>query len=104
MKRDRLVWIGDFFHTPRTVGATSSQIDLIEGTISQVFGTQLTSGRYTGYVSIDSQLGSRPEYKVAFTDQSCGGLNDFQDEFLRTVGDYYHLTGNTQFLSQYWNQ
>ena len=58
----------------------------------------------TGYVSIDLQLGSWPEYKVAFTDQSYGGLNDFQDEFLRTVGDYYHLTGNTQFLSQYWNQ
>ncbi|KIM94624.1 hypothetical protein OIDMADRAFT_34637 [Oidiodendron maius Zn] len=75
-KRDRVVRIGDFFHTPRTVGATTNRINLIEGTISQVFGTQCL----------------------------LRGLNDYEDEFLRAVGDYYYLTENTQFLSQYWKQ
>jgi glycogen debranching enzyme len=49
-------------------------------------------------------LGSRPVYKNAFAAQSYQGLNDYQDLFLRAIGDYYQLTGNAAFLRQYWDQ
>lgn len=103
-KRDRLVCIADYFHTPRTVGASTYRLDLIEGTIVNVLSTQLTSGRYAGYVSIDAQLGTWEQYITAFRNQSYGGLNDYQDEFLVATGDYFHLTGNATFLHPFRGQ
>ena len=43
-KRDRLVWLGDFYHTSRIIGASTSRFDLSKGTLQFVLDTEIASG------------------------------------------------------------
>ncbi|GAC77015.1 hypothetical protein PANT_24d00005 [Moesziomyces antarcticus T-34] len=43
-KRDRLVWLGDFYHTVHTVASSSSRRDQIEGTLDYIFKYQIADG------------------------------------------------------------
>ncbi|KAH6671125.1 glycoside hydrolase family 78 protein [Halenospora varia] len=43
-KRDRLAWLGDFYHTVRVIGASTTRYDFIRGTLSFFLGWQTPSG------------------------------------------------------------
>ncbi|KAK5112254.1 hypothetical protein LTR62_004415 [Meristemomyces frigidus] len=100
-KRDRLVWIGEFYHTTRIILASTRRIDYILGTIAFEFERQLSDGPFAGFVPIDPQLGSRPENKDAFMNQY-GGLIDYQDLFLCAIGNSFRSTSDIANLSPYW--
>lgn len=51
-KRDRLVWIGDFYHTQRIISATTDRKDYILGTIAYAFSFQKEPGPNRGFVPI----------------------------------------------------
>ena len=100
-KRDRLVWIGDFYHTVRVVAQTTARWDYIIGTIEYVLSYQVATGPYAGFVPISTSLGSSPEYSDA--NPSWGGLVDYQDLFLAGIGEYYRYTGDFESLREHWS-
>ncbi|EMD67718.1 glycoside hydrolase family 78 protein [Bipolaris sorokiniana ND90Pr] len=99
-KRDRLVWIGDFYHTVRVLAQSSARWDYIIGSIDYAFGYQAKSGPFAGFVPISARLGTRPEYSDA--DPAGPGLVDYQDLFLASIGQYYRYTGDAKGLEPYW--
>ncbi|KAL5377223.1 hypothetical protein DPSP01_009889 [Paraphaeosphaeria sporulosa] len=101
-KRDRLVWIGDFYHTVRVVAQTTARWDHILGSIDLVLGFQVPSGIYAGFVPISPGMGTRPEYTEAY--QGWQGLVDYQDLFLAGIGEYYRYTGDTAGLKKHWGK
>lgn len=99
-KRDRLVWIGDFYHTVNVVAASTALWDHLIGTIDFVLQRQKAEAPYKDLVPISPFMGSPPEYKEATG--SYGGLLDYQDLFLAGVADYYRYTGKSEQLKPYW--
>ncbi|KAM0275966.1 hypothetical protein ACHAQH_007229 [Verticillium albo-atrum] len=51
--RDRLIWLGDYYHTVRIIGVSTGRFDLEKGTFESLFPTQFE----TGQVSMASPLG-----------------------------------------------
>lgn len=101
-KRDRLVWIGDFYHTVRIVGASSHRWDYITGTFDYDLSWQKQLPPVAGFVPISAPMGSRPEYaeQIGVYD----GLLDYQDLFLSGVGYYFRLTGDVAWVRSQWTE
>jgi hypothetical protein len=102
-KRDRLVWIGDFYHTVRVVAQSTARFDQLLGTIKYVFSyrNEDNSSPFAGFVPISPNLGSRPRYYKK--NQSWGGLVDYQDLFLAGIGEYFRYTGDVEGLRELWS-
>lgn len=101
-KRDRLVWIGDFYHTVRVLAQSTARWDYILGTIDLVFGYQATSGTYAGFVPISPALGTRPEYSAAYPGYNV--LIDYQDLFLAGIAEYFRYSGDVDGLKPHWTK
>jgi hypothetical protein len=99
-KRDRLLWIGDFYHTVRVVAQSTARWDYILGSIDMVLSYQVDQGPFKGFVPISASLGSRPQNKDA--DPSWEGLVDYQDLFLLGIAEYFRYTGDVQGLEPHW--
>ncbi|KAF4620215.1 hypothetical protein G7Y89_g14606 [Cudoniella acicularis] len=99
-KRDRLVWIGDFVHTARILGASMNRTDFISGVMDFVFARQITS---VGYVPMDAQMGTSIQYKEVYYPANFI-IMDYQIFFLVTIGDYYQMTGDLALVDKYWQQ
>lgn len=96
-KRDRLVWLGDFFHTSRSLPASTSRWDYVKGTLQYLIDWQVPNGE----VSIDPPLG----YSPAYTEQISGGsygLPDYQILGLNALTNYYGVTGDLDFPRDNW--
>ncbi|KAF1957947.1 Six-hairpin glycosidase [Byssothecium circinans] len=102
-KRDRLVWIGDFYHTVRIIAQSTARWGYLLGTIDYAFSFQLDNGTYAGFVPISANMGTRSEDKEAYS-SVFAGLNDYQDLFLAGIADYFHYTNDVQGLYPYWAQ
>ena len=102
-KRDRLVWIGDFVHTARTLGSSTHRMDYITGVIGHEFAWQQTTGLGIGFVPTDAQMGASSQNKDAYYPAEYG-ITDYQIFYLVTVGDYYQMTGDLTTASKYWQQ
>lgn len=96
-KRDRLVWIGDFAHTARTLGTTTNRLDFIQGTVEFAFARQGPDG----FVPISGAMGSRP---VPGPVGQGNGLTDYQMFFLNAAYDYYWYSGDLVWIRKYWPQ
>ncbi|CAI6244859.1 unnamed protein product [Periconia digitata] len=100
-KRDRLLWIGDFYHTVRVLAQSSARWDYITGSLDYIFDYQVASGPYAGFVPISPGMGTRPEYSAA--DPGWEGLVDYQDLLLAGIGKYFEYTGDVEGLKRYWS-
>ncbi|KAI0579968.1 Bac-rhamnosid multi-domain protein [Pyrenophora tritici-repentis] len=100
-KRDRLVWIGDFYHTVRVLAQTTARWDYIIGSIEYALSYQVDTGPFAGFVPISTSLGTRPEYTDA--NPTWTGLVDYQDLFLAGIGEYFRYTGDTKGLRKHWD-
>ncbi|KAL4108510.1 hypothetical protein PRIC1_000225 [Phytophthora ramorum] len=47
-KRDRYIWLGDFYHTTRIMGVANSKPEQITGTWEYLFDYQASNGQYPG--------------------------------------------------------
>lgn len=99
-KRDRLVWTGDFYHTVRVLAQTTARWEFLLGSIELLFGYQVTSGPYAGFVPISPALGTRPENAAAYPDYT--GLVDYQDLFMAGIAEYFRYSGDVDGLRKYW--
>ena len=101
-KRDRLVWIGDFYHTVRVIALSTLRWDYVLGTIQHVFSWQKSDAPFQHLVPISSPMGSQPQYLVSQDVSS--GLLDYQYLFLSAVGNYFQYSGEVSGLQPLWGQ
>ena len=101
-KRDRLVWMGDFYHTSRIIGASTDLFDWSRGTLSFLLDTQSANGE----LDISPSMGYDPltTVDVFATDGTYPILEDYQ--ILGFLG-FYHLvkqTNDLEYAAQTWPQ
>ncbi|RDW67558.1 hypothetical protein BP6252_08954 [Coleophoma cylindrospora] len=102
-KRDRVVWLGDFVHTARTVLASTNRTDHIFGVVDFEFAFQIDSGTGAGYTPTSAPMGSSPSYKTLRYPVNYA-IDDYQIFFMVSLGDLYRTTGNLDLFKEYWNQ
>lgn len=100
-KRDRLVWLGDFYHTAGIIGVSTSRSDYSTGTLQDIVDWQLPSGQLPlevpiSYTSTDSTL-----FATQGPDGPVFGLADYHilgilalDMYLRRSNDFAFATKN----------
>lgn len=100
-KRDRLVWIGDFYHTSRILTASTARSDYVLGTIGFEFQRQRQEAPAKYHLPISPRLGSTPESDLESL-ALYTGLLDYQFLFLAGVADYYFSTADLVGLKPFW--
>ncbi|KAK2602177.1 hypothetical protein N8I77_008730 [Diaporthe amygdali] len=99
-KRDRLVWLGDFYHTARILAASTSRVDHSRGTLQFLLDSQLANGQ----LNISPNLG----YDVKATAEAMAapagsfGLPDYQILGLISFGDHVRLHGDVEWARETW--
>ncbi|KAK2596536.1 hypothetical protein N8I77_013422 [Diaporthe amygdali] len=94
-KRDRMVWLGDFYHTARIIATSTSRNDLSSGTLEFLLDTQSSDGE----LSIDPPMG----YDPAKTYNTTGDLVDYQFLGLASLHSYVRYTRDLAFVSRTWS-
>lgn len=108
-KRDRLLWLGDFYHTLRIIGASTSRFDIAKGAMNFLLDWQIPSG----LLPYDAPIGYNSS--VASTAFSVGGggqlagyeiagiiLPDYQILGLLSFTNYVSLSRELNFAAQTW--
>ncbi len=108
-KRDRLVWLGDFFHTSRIIAASTSRFDLAKGTLQYLLDWQTP----TGLLPYDPPIGYDP--LAASTAFAFGGggllqgvevygiiLADYQILGLLAFTGYVRRSNDLAFATETW--
>lgn len=93
-KRDRTVWLGDFYHTARIIATSISRNDLSKGTLQFLLDTQIDDGELT----LNPPLGYNPWE----TYNSTGDLVDYQFLGLASFHSYVQHTNDLAFASDTW--
>lgn len=101
-KRDRLVWLGDFFHTSRIIGVTTYREDHVTGTFSQLLAYQLTSGQ----LPIAPSLGYSPTIEASSFAVSGIAylLPDYHILALISFVSYMENFNDVDFAQNHWDQ
>lgn len=97
-KRDRLVWLGDFYHTARIIGASTSRHDLAKGTLDFLLKTQIADGE----VNIAPPMGYDPTITAPAAPDGFYGLSDYQMLGLDSLYSYIRQTNDLDFLKATW--
>ncbi|RMY21145.1 hypothetical protein D0867_03509 [Hortaea werneckii] len=100
-KRDRLIWIGDFYHTARIIAASTPRYDYILGSIEHVFQWQKENAPFKDFVPISLPMGADLRYLDGYADQYAG-LIDYQDLFMASVGNYFMSSADIAGLRPVW--
>ncbi|KAG6355071.1 hypothetical protein INS49_004152 [Diaporthe citri] len=93
-KRDRMVWLGDFYHTARIIATSTSRNDLSRGTLQLLVDTQNDDGE----LSINPPLG----YNPAKTFSAPGDLVDYQFLGLASLHSYVQHSNDLAFVADTW--
>ncbi|GAB1739427.1 hypothetical protein NU219Hw_g4386t1 [Hortaea werneckii] len=100
-KRDRLIWIGDFYHTARIIAASSLRYDYVLGSIEHVFQWQKPNAPFKDFVPISLPMGADLRYLDSYADLYAG-LIDYQDLFMASVGNYFRSSADIAGLRPTW--
>ncbi|KAI3399150.1 hypothetical protein diail_7729 [Diaporthe ilicicola] len=93
-KRDRTVWLGDFYHTARIIATSTSRNDLAGGTLGFLLDTQYGDGE----LCITPPMG----YDPAHTYNTSGDLVDYQFLGLASLHSYVRYTNDLGFVARTW--
>ncbi|PVH75166.1 glycoside hydrolase family 78 protein [Cadophora sp. DSE1049] len=107
-KRDRLVWLGDFYHTVRIVAASTGRYDILRGTLQYFLDWQ----RPNGLFPISPPMGYDPTTASdAFATGGTDGvesyetsLPDYQILGLLAFTDYVSLSNDLDWTRQSWTK
>lgn len=98
-KRDRLVWMGDFYHTSRIIPVSTSRTDLSVGTLQFLLDTQLPDGE----LSISPGMGYDPfQAYHSFYPSGVAGLQDYQILGLLAFANHVSATNDVAWASETW--
>lgn len=93
-KRDRTIWLGDFYHTARIIATSTSRNDLSKGTLQFLLDTQIDDGELT----LNPPLG----YDPSETYNTTGDLVDYQFLGLASFHSYVQHTNDLAFVADTW--
>jgi hypothetical protein len=93
-KRDRTVWLGDFYHTARIIATSTSRNDLSRGTLQFLVDTQNDDGELT----LNPPLG----YDPSGTYNTTGDLVDYQFLGLASLHSYVQYSNDLPFVADTW--
>ncbi|POS73720.1 RhaA is able to hydrolyze alpha-1 [Diaporthe helianthi] len=93
-KRDRTVWLGDFYHTARIIAASTSRHDLSRGTLQLLLDTQNDDGE----LALNPPLG----YDPSNTYNTTGDLIDYQFLGLASLHSYVQHSNDLSFVAATW--
>jgi hypothetical protein len=98
-KRDREIWLGDFFHTSRIIGVSTGRDDLTSGTLQFILNRQLANGP----LPINPIMGLPVEY-ISLAAGPGVALFDYQ--ILGLLGFYSYIldTGDLEFAERNWQK
>ncbi|KUJ10549.1 glycoside hydrolase family 78 protein [Mollisia scopiformis] len=99
-KRDRLVWVGDFYHTSQIIGASTSRDDLIQGTLQYFLDWQTS----VGLVPIDSPMGYDHSIAESAFTLGGGGASPFQILGLIAFTNYVIQSNDLAWTVKTWPQ
>ncbi|KAF4809892.1 hypothetical protein CGCSCA5_v011084 [Colletotrichum siamense] len=100
-KRDRLVWLGDFYHTARISAISTSRTDQSRGTLQVLLDTQIANGQ----MSISPNLGyDLKSIANALAPSGSYGLQDYQLLGLMAFNDHVRLTNDLDWARSTWPQ
>ncbi|KAB8222926.1 Six-hairpin glycosidase-like protein [Aspergillus novoparasiticus] len=98
-KRDRLVWLGDFVHTARILGVSTSRIDHARGTLQYVLDSQIDDGELAISPNIGYDMKASPN---AFAPTGSYYLNDYQLLGLISFHDFIQWSGELSWANATW--
>ncbi|KAJ1715210.1 Six-hairpin glycosidase-like protein [Aspergillus flavus] len=98
-KRDRLVWLGDFVHTARILGVSTSRIDHARGTLQYLLDSQIDDGELAISPNIGYDMKASPN---AFAPTGSYYLNDYQLLGLISFHDFVQWSGELSWANATW--
>ncbi|KAE8153050.1 Six-hairpin glycosidase-like protein [Aspergillus avenaceus] len=98
-KRDRLVWLGDFIHTARIMGVSTSRADQARGTLQYLLDSQIANGELSISPAIGYDMKVAPE---SFSISGAYPLADYQLLGLISFHDYVRWSGDTAWAQETW--
>ncbi|WYZ33993.1 hypothetical protein EsH8_I_000269 [Colletotrichum jinshuiense] len=100
-KRDRLVWLGDFYHTARIISASTSRTDQSRGTLQLLIDSQIENGQ----MNISPNLGyDLKSVATALAPDGSFGLQDYQLLGLMAFNDHVRLNNDIEWARSTWAQ
>ncbi|KAH8900645.1 Six-hairpin glycosidase, partial [Thozetella sp. PMI_491] len=99
-KRDRLVWLGDYYHTARIIAVSTGRSDLAQGTFKMFLAGQLQNGEF----NISPPMGYDPVKSEPFATDDSFGLSDYQLLGLSALSTYMRETNDIEFVRNTWPQ
>lgn len=98
-KRDRLVWLGDFYHTAQILAVSTSRVDHSRGTLQFLLDSQIANGQ----LNISPNLGYDVKAAAA-TSAPAGsfGLPDYQILGLISFSDHVRLHNDVVWARDTW--
>jgi hypothetical protein len=108
-KRDRLIWLGDLFHTVRIVAASTSRFDIVKDTLQTILGWQTPDGLlpYDAAMGYDPTISSNAFARGGasyYLGQEIYGiiLPDYQILGILSFTDYIRKSNDLEFASATW--
>jgi hypothetical protein len=98
-KRDRLVWLGDFYHTSRIIGVSTSRYDLAESTLRFLLASQLPDGE----LNITPAMSYDPAIVTPYAPAGFFPLSDYQLLGIGALHRYVRQTNDLDFLQDTWS-
>ncbi|KAF5571786.1 alpha-L-rhamnosidase A [Fusarium phyllophilum] len=99
-KRDRLVWLGNFYHTSRVIGASTGGFNYTRGTFNFLLQTQIRSGQ----IAIAPYLGYDLTKTGTLSLERVYGLDDYQLLGFLEFAHYIRQTNDLQYARKTWSQ
>ncbi|OOQ84388.1 glycoside [Penicillium brasilianum] len=96
-KRDRLVWLGDFFHTSKILTSSTSRWDYVQGTLNYLLDTQLPSGLVNIAPSMGYNTSSMKEVLYLYS-----GLYDYQILGVLSFTGFFLRSGDLTWAQGIW--
>ncbi|OHX00744.1 rhamnosidase-like protein [Colletotrichum incanum] len=98
-KRDRLIWLGDFYHTARIIAASTSRTDQSRGTLQLLIDSQITNGQMNISPSLGYDLKSVAD---ALAPSGSFALQDYQLMGLMAFNDHVRLNNDLEWAKATW--
>lgn len=108
-KRDRLAWLGDFYHTSRIIPVTTSRNDHLKGTLNNFLDWQIEDGLLPFAPPIGYNASDAKQTFAFGSGSSAGveiygvGLVDYQILGLMSYYNYISSSNDLEFAHQTWS-
>lgn len=99
-KRDRLVWLGDLYHTTRIVPVSTSRHDSVKGTFELLLQSQIAAGD----LNMAAPMSYDPTITAPFTGRlGFYALQDYQLLGISSFYSYIRSSNDLDFLTETWS-